>query len=970
MRSGVVVSFVAFLLLVQPMLVMRAGQAQANPVYFSVEPVAVAPLNDINVSANGLETPTKPSPVDQFFTVEIHLRGATQPAVPAGVAGVEVHFYFGNILSYAVPTGFTNMIDQAGGVLSGAFTLYGIYAGFYDSNNNPIDFAPYTGAVYYEVAAAANGIWNGADGIVAKITFEITRQPQSSQVEQTVSFPLALVEMGLVDGNSVNIPHDVVQGTLDMDANTLLLAVDYLVRNYNATVGLIPEVPGSSTYWLYSGNFLASYALWRCDPSNSTLANIVTNISSTISKYVQTVSNLLNQYMILNSSIAAFNDSSDYTIAHYGDAVINITLNNGTDTLNPSDFADIAFLEALYYHRIGQVQNASDAYQMGASMFDGKGLNDTLFQNGAQKGQYQTFKLALYVYASKVLGQQFPPNAETNLLKMQAASGGFYTGYDENYSTNGTSTNVETTSLAILALLESERGGTININADGSIFPSTAAVTTVDNVLYTLVGNISGSIVVQRNGIIVDGNGYTLQGPGIGTGFSLSGVTNVTIENTTVTDFTNGIWLNYSSGNTFSGNNITANNEYGIWVGSASEKNTFSGNTVANNRYAIKLNASTYNTLTGNTVTANNGPGIWLQSSSGNTLSGNNVTANSNVGIKLVSSSNNTLSGNDVANNGDGIWLNSSSGNTLSGNDVTDNWVGIELVSSSGSTLSGNKVTANSNVGIELVSSSGSTLSGNTITANLEVGIGLLSSSGNTLLGNDVANNWVGVELVSSSGSTLSGNNVTANSNVGIKLVSSSGNSVFHNSFVNNAIQIHTESSNDTWDDGFPSGGNFWSDYEGSDSNHDGIGDLNYSIDANNVDRHPLMGTFNSFSASSEQSVETICNSTISGFTFNGTAISFNVSGDPRTTGFCRICIPTALMNESFNVFVNGTEVAYTLLPFSNSTHTYIYFSYTHSAQQVTVIPEASTLTILLLLVTLSSLTILSAKKRTRKRLA
>jgi hypothetical protein len=232
------------------------------------------------------------------------------------------------------------------------------------------------------------------------------------------------------------------------------------VRNYNATVGLIPEVPGSSTYWLYSDNFLASFALWRYDPSNSTLANIVTNISSTILKYIQTVPNPLNQYMVLNSSIAAFNGSSDYTIGHYGDAVINMTLNNETGALNPSNYADIAFLEALYYASIGQVQNASDAYQIGKSMWNGKGMNDTVFQNTTQ---YQTFKLALYVYASKVLGQQFPLIAEATLLQMQAASGGFYTGYDENYSTNGTNTNVETTSLAILALFELS-GGTINVN--------------------------------------------------------------------------------------------------------------------------------------------------------------------------------------------------------------------------------------------------------------------------------------------------------------------------------------------------------------------------------------------------------------------------------------------------------------------------------------------------------------------------
>lgn len=35
---------------------------------------------------------------------------------------------------------------------------------------------------------------------------------------------------------------------------------------------------------------------------------------------------------------------------------------------------------------------------------------------------------------------------------MQAQNGGFYTGYDSSYSPDGTLTNTETTSLAILAL--------------------------------------------------------------------------------------------------------------------------------------------------------------------------------------------------------------------------------------------------------------------------------------------------------------------------------------------------------------------------------------------------------------------------------------------------------------------------------------------------------------------------------------
>jgi hypothetical protein len=261
---------------------------------------------------------------------------------------------------------------------------------------------------------------------------------------------------GLYDANSTPKTALGTYFSLVPGEPTVLAAVNYLVENYNSTVGLIPEVPGGNTYWLYSDNFLASLALERYDsqyPGNLTVTNIAANIEGNLSKYIAGVPNVLNQYMVLNSSIAAFNISSSYTVSNYPGAVINITLNNGTNPLTPSLYADIAFLEAIYYNNTGDAKNANDNYQIGVKMYDGNGMNDSVFQTGAQKGQYQTFKLALYIYASKVLGYQFPQSAEAVLLRMQGASGGFYTGYDANFSSNGTNTNVETTSLAVLALL-------------------------------------------------------------------------------------------------------------------------------------------------------------------------------------------------------------------------------------------------------------------------------------------------------------------------------------------------------------------------------------------------------------------------------------------------------------------------------------------------------------------------------------
>ena len=55
------------------------------------------------------------------------------------------------------------------------------------------------------------------------------------------------------------------------------------------------------------------------------------------------------------------------------------------------------------------------------------------------------------------------------------------------------------------------------------------------------------------------------------------------------------------------------------------------------------------------------------------------------------------------------------------------------------------------------------------------------------------------------------------------------------------------------WDNGYPSGGNYWSDYAGEDlysgpyqneTGSDGIGDMPYVIDESNTDNYPLMNPY------------------------------------------------------------------------------------------------------------------------------
>jgi parallel beta-helix repeat protein len=123
----------------------------------------------------------------------------------------------------------------------------------------------------------------------------------------------------------------------------------------------------------------------------------------------------------------------------------------------------------------------------------------------------------------------------------------------------------------------------------------------------------------------------------------------------------------------------------------------------------------------------------------------------------------------------------------------------------------------------------------------------------NTVSENSITANYdCGVRLDYSSYSRISGNNIT-DSNYGTFLYQSSNNAVYHNNFVNNVAQVYSETSVNLWDDGYPSGGNYWSNYTGADEKrgpnqdligNDGIIDTPYVIDANDQDRYPLKNPY------------------------------------------------------------------------------------------------------------------------------
>jgi parallel beta-helix repeat protein len=312
-----------------------------------------------------------------------------------------------------------------------------------------------------------------------------------------------------------------------------------------------------------------------------------------------------------------------------------------------------------------------------------------------------------------------------------------------------------------------------------------------------------------------------------------------------------------------------------------------------------------------------------------------------NTGVCLYNSSWCNISHNIITHNGHGIWLtHCSDNNIVAGNNISYNLIGIGLSDSHDNVVTSNYVFS-------------STLCGIALRAN------------NNILNSNIArSNEYGIWLINSTNVTITGNTMVDNL-YGIHLNNSSNDMIFHNNIINNIQQTEIINSTSIWDADFE--GNYWNNHDGLDTDKDGIANNPYIIDANNTDNYPLMGTFSDFTINWEEKlhhVTTICNSTISDFQFNGTAICFNVTGEDGTPGFCRIRIPTALMNDTFTVYVDGVNTTYTLLPRSNATYSYLYFTYNHSTKEVIIIPEFPLTLLLYLLMTLTLAATAYSKKK------
>ncbi len=430
-----------------------------------------------------------------------------------------------------------------------------------------------------------------------------------------------------------------------------------------------------------------------------------------------------------------------------------------------------------------------------------------------------------------------------------------------------------------------EHDSVIFILSNGSISPSAVPIQRNGDT-YTFTGRVNGGIAVQRNGVTINGAGFSLTGSDSGTGFLIKNTNNVTVRDVKVQNFSRGFFLTGSSGNVIR-NNVLAG--CGVVVTGYSNFNEVVGNTISaagiemsggNDNFAVNNTAAGISLIFSNkTIVLNNkislekrvdvglistaeGGGLFINNSNNCTLV-NNAIENETVGVHIWYSINlifsgNTLRGNQIGFKIDGPDLahnifNIDTTNKVNGKPVyylvnkqdytvPTNAGWIAAVNSTNVTVT-NWFSPPNWDAIYFVNTTNSVIANNNLTGNFNA-IRLIDSINITIHGNIINNNgYAAIYLDGATSCTVTENDVANNLCIFNIRNGAKNNIFFHNNFSGNWTGSLDRDFPNVWDKGAE--GNYWSNYTGTDMNGDGIGDTPFLVDSSGyskeTDNYPLV---------------------------------------------------------------------------------------------------------------------------------